>query len=341
MSPLHTIIKKYKLQVTGVLIVGLLVLTFFLGRETGERSAQEFIEQFKPLRISFNGGKYISPLIGVESPEATEIDLYSDLKKSVEVVIADAKEKGEVLGVSVYFRDLNTSLWFGINKEEAFYPASLLKLPYAFTGYKFLEENHHDENRRYVYTEEIATINKVRASASPSDLVVGRGYTLEELIVSMVEHSDNGARDMLAILLSEDGVNETFSIIGVNLPVPTSEYEITTEKYARFLRMLYSASYLNENNSNKLLSLLTKTDFDYALTKYLPKTVEVAHKWGVVNLPVNREGVTPVQFHDCGIVYHRDSPYALCVMTKGQDQLLLAETVAKISKKVFEYIENK
>lgn len=338
MFSLRAILKKYKVPAVLALVVGLLVGAFFLGKESGEVSAQHFIKEFKPLRISFGDGKYISPLIGVESPEATEIDLFTDLKADLEAIINDAKKDGKTLSVSVYFRDLNTSLWFGIRKDEAFYPASLLKLPYAFTGYKLLEENHHNEDKKYAYTEEIASINKARPSASPSTLVVGRGYTLEELIISMIEHSDNGARDMLAILLSEKGVNETFSVVGVNLPVPTSEYEITTEKYARFLRMLYSASYLNEKNSNKLLSLLTKTDFDYALTKYLPKTVEVAHKWGVINLPTNAQGVALSQFHDCGIVYLVDSPYALCVMTKGEDQVALAQVVADISKKVFDYV---
>ena len=233
---------------------------------------------------------------------------------------------------------MNTSLWFGINKDETFYPASLLKLPYAFAAYKLIEKSDAYKNKKYIYTADIASINKQRVSASPSILVVGKGYNMEELVKIMTEHSDNGARDMLNIFVPQDGIIDVFATLGVNLPNGVSEYVMTTEKYSMFLRMLYSASYLNDKNSNTILSLLTKTDFTLGLTNKIPKEVEVAHKWGVVNLPSNGIVEANQQLHDCGIVYFAESPYVLCIMTKGKNQTALLETISEISETIYTYV---
>lgn len=318
------------------------VIIFFIGFFIGDYKRTEniniFIKSFKPIRQVSGENKYIRPLIGVESPEATRFGFYTDLKEDLEDIVKKSESKG-VTGVSVYFRDLNTSLWFGIHKDDFFYPASLLKLPFAFAAYKGVEKSEEQKNRMYTYTSEIASINKNRLSAEPSILIIGKQYTVKELVTIMIENSDNGARDMLNIFTPQENVENVFATLGVNLPRVNTDYLMTTEKYSMFLRMLYSASYLNEKNSNDLLTLLTETDFKVGITKLLPPTLPVAHKWGVINLPLDSNGVLMQQLHDCGIIYHEDSPYVLCIMTKGIDQVVLASTIASLSKEVYDYVE--
>jgi beta-lactamase class A len=311
---------------------------FYLGDYNESQRLHKFIKSFKPIRQVSTDNKYIRPLIGVESPEATEFGFYVDLKDDVKDIIKKAQKKG-VISVSVYFRDLNTSLWFGIEKDEKFYPASLLKLPFAFAAYKGIEDSEMQKNRYYTYTDEIASINRNRPSAEPSKLVIGKQYKLDELVRIMIEQSDNGARDMLNIFTPQESVQNVFATLGVNLPKPAVDYLMTTEKYAMFLRMLYSSSYLNNKNSNDLLTLLTETDFTSGITNKLPPGLEVAHKWGVINLPPDQNGVAVQQLHDCGIIYRANNPYVICIMTKGLDQSVLAQVIADISKIVYDYVE--
>lgn len=63
----------------------------------------------------------------------------------------------------------------------------------------------------------------------------------------------------------------------------------------------------------------------------MPKDVEIAHKFGQRDV----DGVGLKQLHDCGIVYHPDGPYLLCVMTRGFDYDILSNVIGEISKRTY------
>ncbi len=51
--------------------------------------------------------------------------------------------------------------------------------------------------------------------------------------------------------------------------------------------------------------------------------------------------VTNVEAHDCGIVYYPDSPYLLCVMTRGKDTGQLESIIGKISQITYQFMGEK
>jgi hypothetical protein len=81
------------------------------------------------------------------------------------------------------------------------------------------------------------------------------------------------------------------------------------------------------------MDLLTKTTFKDALAGGVPANVKVAHKYG--ERGVYEDNVlAAVELHDCGLVY-ADTPYYICVMTKGSDEGDLANLIKNISTAIY------
>ena len=60
----------------------------------------------------------------------------ASIEADVIALIEKAKSEKKVSRVGVFYRDLSTRRWFGVNADAEFYPASLAKLPLAMTYYK-------------------------------------------------------------------------------------------------------------------------------------------------------------------------------------------------------------
>lgn len=68
--------------------------------------------------------------------ENKNINLENQLKDYEQDLIA----KGDIINLSVYYRNLTNGNWFGIEEKELFSPASLMKLPLLLAYYKLEEQ---------------------------------------------------------------------------------------------------------------------------------------------------------------------------------------------------------
>jgi beta-lactamase class A len=124
--------------------------------------------------------------------------------------------------------------------------------------------------------------------------------------------------------------DKVFTDLGITVPgVRGTEDYMSVSDYAAFFRILYNASYLSKDDSQKALDLLTKVDFADGLRAGVPKDVPVANKFG------ERQIGTSQQLHDCGIVYFKDHPYLLCIMSRGSDFNKLASSIKDVSRLVY------
>ena len=82
--------------------------------------------------------------------------------------------------------------------------------------------------------------------------------------------------------------------------------------------------------SEKLLSILSKTEYKGGLVAGVPDNIIVSHKFG------ERVIGDVYQLHDCGIVYYPNNPYLLCVMTKGTEFTKLEKVIQDISGMVYQ-----
>jgi beta-lactamase class A len=301
--------------------VGLLCLGFFAG------------QHYRPIKKSigkndFRGGKIselTNPLLDCTEIENVSNKTILTTRDNVANYIEDIKKEG-VETVAVYFRDLNNGPWFGIGEKDDFLPASLLKVPLMMAVFKqsmkdkqFLEEIHMatgSENGKEFFQ-------------GTDQLVAGKNYTVDQMVESMIIHSDNNASKLLNSFISIEVLKKTFVELGAEFPDKPG-YSISIRTYASFFRILYNSTFLNQELSEKALRLLSKTDFKAGLVAGVPKKLTVAHKFGERQMSDGKK-----QLHDCGIVYYPDKPYIICVMTRGTNFDQLAGVIARISEEVY------
>src|SRR6185436_8119720 len=86
---------------------------------------------------------------------------------------------------------------------------------------------------------------------------------------------------------------------------------ISAKEYSRVLRVLYTSSYLERENTEKILDLMAKENFHEYLSQGIPSEITFAHKYG--------ENKTESIFADSGIVYQDGHPFMITAILKGKD----------------------
>jgi hypothetical protein len=137
-----------------------------------------------------------------------ELDSYIDGQKAA----------GNVSRVSVFFRDLSSRRWAAVDKSERFAPGSLLKLPLAIAYYKLSEIEPNILSQAYVYQRTATDTNDIEHFKPENALVVGRQYTVEQLVEHMLVYSDNEAATLLSSSIDQSFLRRVFADLGVRLP---------------------------------------------------------------------------------------------------------------------------
>jgi beta-lactamase class A len=260
----------------------------------------------------------------------------NEIRKLTEQLIKD----GQIENAAVYFRDLNNGLWFGINDDKKYFPASLLKLPIMIAYYKLAETQPEILEKTITYDEGyLKTLGDYAVSQNiipEKRIEVGKTYTIKELIEYMIIYSDNNAKNLLIYNLpNENALLSIYRDLGVTDSIEyTGNTDIlSVHSFSSFLRVLYNASYLNKEMSKKSLEILTRSTFSNGIKAGLPENITIAHKFGEYR---DNQGT---QLHDCGIVYYPQKPYLLCIMTQGSSFENLEKTIYEISQLVYKEVD--
>jgi len=290
-------------------------------------SVQRNVLNPRPVRLGAEG--LINPLLYTDGGKAPSTQL-EPLRSALAAAIADDVRNGLAVDVGVYAHELKTGQWTGVNESEKFSPASMLKVPVMLAYLKAAEANPDILDDRLRYDNPI-NLNASEDIKPLKTIERGAPYTADELLAFMIQYSDNNAMALLINHLGEEAVKSVYT--DLQIPYPTSTVTsdfLNPRQYSRFFRVLYSATYVNRELSEKALKLLAYPDFPQGLQAGVPSTVTVAAKFGEryffdADLHSNRE------LSDCGIVYHPERPYFLCIMTKGNDFVKLGTVIRDVS----------
>ena len=307
------------------LVIALLV--FALGIVFGWLITTQILEKpvkIVPIHDSNTGYNFINPTLYTDSPQELSFPTFTPLKNALTQYFTTATATNKVTQIGLYYRDLNSSDWVGINQGQQFDPASMMKVVTLIALLRLSE------------TQPEVTAVKISIPASftipttgtqdyypPSDPIKsGNSYTISDLMQRLIVQSDNGADAVLIEYLGNQSMQTVYS--DLRLPLPGTSTGISPQNYSHLFRSLYNATYLSSSDSENALKLLSRSDFTAGLVAGVPSGTIVAHKFGE-----SMDG-TP-GLNDCGIVYYPNHPYFLCVMTKGSDFNTLAEVIKDIS----------
>lgn len=320
--------KKKRLIFLFLAVFALIGAGWFFGEAWGARTR----ENFQPLRKTSANLKFVEPLLAVGNFELLRD--FDPLKRELEKKGREFVAAGKVSRFSVYYRDLESGRWTGVNENEKYAPASMYKVALMITLLKAAETNPTLLNTRLVFRG--ASKIPGEAELIPR-LKMGESYSVIELLEYLIVNSDNDAKNLLHTIVSTEARREVFTDLGLT---PPDEHDtsdsLSAKSYSIFFRVLFNGTYLSPTFSEAALELLSRPEFRAGLVAGLPKETAIAHKFG---RRVFYNGTIPEreELHDCGNVYLKDQPYFLCVMTEGRDDTTLASIIASFSTTVYAY----
>lgn len=267
------------------------------------------------------------------------------LKKIVEQNLFD--KQGQY---AIYIEDLTDAESYTSRSSDSFPSASLYKL-YLIAAVL------NEINQGRLGMEDIISADKTHLEDAFGGVDFGYEeeasdkitYTVEETLIRIGRISDNFAAIMLAEKITWDKVQEMADALGVQntiikTPITTSAYDI-----ANFFRIIFCRtenlpeSYqgcqsladqpaFTKEEANDVIKYLSLDQLNNRIPAKLPEGVKIVHKTGELGRIR----------HDAGIVYLTGRPYIIVLMSQQlQYEDEAVETLAEISKDVYEYFKNK
>ena len=326
-------IGKHKKIITGLVIF---VFGFGIGFLVKNIFEPVKIIPTTSIRENTDQYKFIRPLLALDRSYDTLLPEYQGLNDKIKKTIEDNISSNLISNASVYFIDYKKFGSFTINKDEQYSPASLLKVIILIAYLKQSESNPSLLDQKLVYEKSIAKYLEEVPFETDTELKIDNTYSIRTLINKMIISSDNGAKDLLLSNISDAYLNQVYKDLNLQAPKDNINYTISVKDYSLFFRILYNATYLNQENSEKALSILSQTTFSDGITNTLPNDLVVAHKFGE-SVNGSKEQINFIELHDCGIIYYPNSPYLLCIMTKGKDFKGPSTVIGEISKIIYDY----
>lgn len=304
------------------------------------KGARDYVVPAQSLRLS--GYQFVDPLLVCNINNSSVFTENKLLSNEIQSVIDTHTNDGDISKASVYFTDLKTGAWASVYPDDMFYPSSLGKIPLMIAYYQESETDPTVLTKELTYPVGSTDLNQMQDIPPPMAIVPGQTYTVEQLIEYMIKYSDNNATALLDANIDPDTLARVYGDLGIpsedDVTLANADF-ITAHQISTLFRVLYNATYLSRDDSEKALQLMSQVSFTQGIVAGVGSSTVVSHKLGLVGIAPN--GVTTEhELHDCGIVYAND-PYLLCVMTRGSAPLPTLESIiAQISKVVYQNVQS-
>ena len=329
-------------SILWVLIAGAFALGVFVGRGAwlfsaglADKTAGEYrpaAEDFAYIRLSITDG----------STETRKIRELKPFRYKVDALVQEKIDDENASSVSVYFRDLDNGNWFGIREDEKFSPEIQLKIPILIAYFRWSEDNPLVLRKRIPFRG-VGVPPAPRYLRSPKPLETGSEYAVNDLLFRMIAYGDNDAYTLLLANLPPAYLHKIAKDLYVNYDPEVTGDSLTLSAYASYFRVLFNASYLSEEMSEKALRYLARSVFRDGMASGIPPDIDIASKAGerIIKF-VDNEGnpAESIQLHEFGIIYHPERPFLLGITARGSDFQDLARVIRDITKLVYAEVDS-
>ena len=260
------------------------------------------------------------------------MEKYTEWKKKIEKIISQVEGN-----VCINFYDLNKNNGFSVNGDKKVLSASMIKLLILVELMKKISENKFSLSD----TVMMANFMKIGGDGVLKELNTGHHFTLKELATLMIIVSDNQATNILIDFLGMENINQLGKELDLKetfLGRKMMDAEARKKGYDNYtcaddisllLKLIYQEKLINKEASQLMLDILLRQQQGERLQRYLPSDIKIAHKCGDLD---NLE-------NDGGIIWLGDRAYILVVLTNGMPNLQCKQTIGKISKFVYDKME--
>jgi beta-lactamase class A len=307
-SPVKHTVKTIRLM--SLLSIGVIVLFTGIYILTEDRQRQ---------------ARLVSPISANVYQDVESINTYDP---GLEEVVLDALD-GSSGTYGIVIKNLRSGKQFVYNDVRVYTSASLYKLWVMATVMQQLEQGKITENQ--VFSSDIVKLNETFNIASESaERTEGTiSLSVANAVDRMITISDNYSALLLSSRVRLANVNALLEANGMFDSKTGQPPKTTARDIALYFEKLYSNQLVSPRASDRMVEILKRQRLNDRIPKYLPKTVQVAHKTGELD-----------QFkHDAGIVYAPFGDYIIVVLSESVSPAGAAERTAQLSKSVYEYFQ--
>ena len=245
------------------------------------------------------------------------------------------------------FKNLESGKQILINERENFHAASTMKTPVMIEVFKQVHNGEFNLYDSIIVKNEFKSIvdgslfklSSFDDSDKKTYEKIGGYLSLRELIYDMITISSNFATNLVIDYIGHKDINKTMRDLGakdINVlrgveDIKAFNVGLSNTTTALDLLKIYEnlalGKVINSSLSEEMVDILKKQKYDDIIPKYLPKSIEVAHKDGWIN------GVR----HDSGIVFlDGNTTYVLVLLSKNlEDEIKGADLLAKVSLEIY------
>ncbi|WP_047981146.1 serine hydrolase [Ornithinibacillus contaminans] len=263
------------------------------------------------------------------------------LTKRIQEII---KHAGGTWGISL--EDLTTNEAWGLNTEESFYAASVIKVPIMIAVF----DAHHQGALNLTDTVHLDRDALVGGSGVLQHLTIGTRFTIHDLLTLMIIQSDNTATNILIDLLGVEKIQQTMEKQGLvkskfyhkMMTVPVDREginEITAREMTVMLKKLVTGKIISAYACEQMITIMKKQQIRTTLPGKIPtnssQLIGALPEWEIANKTGSVSGIR----HDIGIFYVGKRTLVAAVLSKDVDDIRAVDALGEIGLEIWQHLQ--